>query len=174
MSQASPPAVRTLAPRVGVFLASFALWLLLTGSLATEEIVAGLLVSLVATLLAADHAALLGGLRLSPSAPWHLLRYLGVFCLALLRSNLDMARRVLSPSLPLRPAVVTVQTGLRSPLARLILANSITLTPGTLTVDVEDDRLLVHWIDCPPGTDLTGATNAIAAAFERHLKGFLH
>lgn len=157
-----------------VFILSYVLWLLLTGSFASEELVAGLLVSLAATLLVADRPPILAGIRLTPAAPWHLLRYLGTFAVALLHSNLDMARRVLSPSLPLRPAVVTVQTSLRSPLGRLVLANSITLTPGTLTVDVEEDRLLIHWIDCPPGTDLAGATNAIAASFERHLKGFLH
>ena len=54
-----------------------------------------------------------------------------------------------------------------------MLANSITLTPGTLTVDVEGDALLVHWIDCPPGTDIATATQTIASGFERHLRGFL-
>jgi multicomponent Na+:H+ antiporter subunit E len=95
------------------------------------------------------------------------------FFRALVVANFDVARRVVSPSLPIRPAVVEVRTGLRSALGRMLLANSITLTPGTLTIDVEGDRLLVHWIDCPPGTDLAQATNAIAAGFERHIKGFL-
>jgi len=84
-----------------------------------------------------------------------------------------MARRILTPSLPLNPEVVEVKTELQSDLGRLLLANSITLTPGTLTVDVKDDRLLVHWVDCRPGTDLEQATQAIAAGFERHIKGFL-
>ncbi len=70
-------------------------------------------------------------------------------------------------------SLVRVQTGLHSSLGRLLLANSITLTPGTLVVDVNDDRLFVHWIDCPPGTDLAEATRVIASDFERDLKGFL-
>ena len=58
-----------------------------------------------------------------------------------------MARRVLSPSLPLSPEIVEVQTGLESSLGKLLLANSVTLTPGTLAVDVIDDRILVHWVE---------------------------
>ena len=56
---------------------------------------------------------------------------------------------------------------------RLFLANSITLTPGTLSIDIVGDRILVHWIDCPPGTDLVRATKAISESFERHISGFL-
>ena len=93
--------------------------------------------------------------------------------IALVRANLDMARRVLTPALPLRPAMVQIRTSLRSDLGRLVLANSITLTPGTLSVDVDGDALVVHWVDCPPDTDMAAATQQIAGAFERHLRGFL-
>jgi multicomponent Na+:H+ antiporter subunit E len=149
------------------------LWLLLTGSLQRQELLAGALVALVVTLVAGPRLAILSGLRLTPAAPLHLARYLGHFAVALVRANLDMARRVLSPSLPIRPAVVEVRTALRSTLGRLLLANSITLTPGTLAVDVRDDRILVHWVDCAPEADLEAATAAIAAGLERHIRGFL-
>jgi multicomponent Na+:H+ antiporter subunit E len=115
----------------------------------------------------------MAGVRLSFWAPVALLQYLVVFFIELVRANLDMARRVLSPSLPINPAVVEVRTGLQSSLGKLLLANSITLTPGTLSLDVQNDRLLVHWIDCPPGTDIDSATRAIAESFERHISGFL-
>jgi multicomponent Na+:H+ antiporter subunit E len=84
-----------------------------------------------------------------------------------------MARRVLTPSLPLRPALVRINTSLRSDLGRLVLANSITLTPGTLSIDVDDDTLIVHWVDCPPGNNVEATTREIAGDFERHLRGFL-
>ncbi|MEK8019066.1 MAG: Na+/H+ antiporter subunit E, partial [Candidatus Parabeggiatoa sp.] len=60
-----------------------------------------------------------------------------------------------------------------SSLGKLMLANSITLTPGTLTVDVVENRLQVHWVDSTPGEDLESATRAIADSFERHLREFL-
>jgi multicomponent Na+:H+ antiporter subunit E len=62
---------------------------------------------------------------------------------------------------------------LRSSLGKLLLAHSITLTPGTLSIDLRDDRLLVHWIDSPPDTDTDRATRAIAESFEKHISGFL-
>lgn len=156
-----------------VYLALFVFWWLLTGSGTLQELGAGALVALVATMAAGPHLKIFSGLRLEPAAPYHLLRYLGYFGVALIRANLDVARRVLSPSLPIRPALVEVRTELQSDLGRLILANSITLTPGTLSVDLRGDHILVHWIDCPPGTDLEAATRTIAAGFEQHLRGFL-
>jgi len=156
-----------------VFVLSLLLWLGLTASLAQAELVAGVLVAAVAAALAADRAPVLGGIRLSPGAPLYFASYLGVFLVALVRANLDMARRVLSPRLPIDPGMVRVRTELRSDLGRLVLANSITLTPGTLTVDVEGEELLVHWVACPPGADREAATRAIAAQFERHIRGFL-
>lgn len=164
-------------PSPGHYLFSFAvlflLWVLLAGTLRKDELVAGALAAIVVTLIAGPRLAILSGVRLSPLAPIHLILYLGTFLVALIRSNLDVARRVLTPSLPIRPGVVEVQTRLQSPLGRMLLANSITLTPGTLSIDIIGDRLLVHWIDCAPGTDLARATRAISESFERHIRGFL-
>jgi multicomponent Na+:H+ antiporter subunit E len=161
------------ASGVFLFLLLFLFWLLLTGSLEPAELIAGSVVALVVTLISRPHLTIFNGLRLTPSALPAFIAYLGVFLWELIRANFDMARRVLSPKLPLQPALVEVRTELHSPLGRLILANSITLTPGTLTVDVGDDTLLIHWIDAPEGIDIEGATKAIILRFERYLKGFV-
>jgi multicomponent Na+:H+ antiporter subunit E len=156
-----------------MFILVFGLWLLLVGNLDPAELAAGLLIAFIVTLASRPHLTILSGLIISPTAVVPFIKYIGTFFLALIRANIDVARRVLSPSLPLRPAVVEVETKLKSPLGRLILANSITLTPGTLTVDVQNQVLLVHWIDCPPGSDIAKATQAITSQFEQHLKGFV-
>ncbi|MDZ7753509.1 MAG: Na+/H+ antiporter subunit E [Gammaproteobacteria bacterium] len=158
---------------VVVFAAALLLWLLLTASLAWQELLVGVVVALTVALATRDPGGFFAALRFEPRAPLHAVRFLGTFLVALVRANVDMARRVLTPALPIRPAVVKVRTGLASELGRLLLANSITLTPGTLAVDLEGDELLVHWVDCPPGTDMEGATRHIAAGFERHLAGFV-
>ncbi|MBA1445660.1 MAG: Na+/H+ antiporter subunit E [Chromatiales bacterium] len=163
----------TLPHYLFIFATVYLLWLLLVGELSRQELILGGLVSLVVTLVSAPHLLIFGGVKLRIDAPLHLLRYLGYFFVALIRANLDMARRILSPSLPINPRMVEVETGLRSTLGRLMLANSITLTPGTLSVDVKDNRILVHWVDASPGVDLEAATREIAAGFERHLGGFL-
>jgi multicomponent Na+:H+ antiporter subunit E len=156
-----------------VFLSTLLLWILLTGSLATEELGAGLLVASVVSAVSGPHLAIFNGLKLHPLALLSLMNYLVYFFFALIRANLDMARRILSPSLPINPGVVEVETALASPLGRMLLANSITLTPGTLTVDLNQDRLLVHWINVPEDVDITRATQHIAAGFEQRISGFL-
>lgn len=156
-----------------VFVLCWLAWLLLAGKTAPDELLTGALVALLVTVLSAPHLGVFTGLRLEPAALWHLLAFLLAFLRALVLANIDMARRVLSPSLPIRPAVVAVETRLQSSLGRLLLTNAITLTPGTLSVDVQDNRLLVHWVDCPPGYDLRARTDAIVSGFEHHLRGFV-
>ncbi|WP_440991859.1 Na+/H+ antiporter subunit E [Haloarchaeobius baliensis] len=82
---------------------------------------------------------------------------------AVVRANLAMAAVVLHPRLPIEPTVVSVPAP-RSRLGRALLANSITLTPGTLTVDVESDALVVHTLTAASRADLeAGAlTRAVA------------
>jgi len=151
----------------------FIVWLLLVGTITLSEIFVGIVVAGFTTWLASKHLLFLDDFKISRVTPWHILRYLGVFGVALLRANIDMARRVLSPRLPINPALVEVQTQLKSSLGKLVLANSITLTPGTLTVDVVGEHLQVHWVDSTAGVDLEHATAAIAESFERHIREFL-
>lgn len=59
-------------------------------------------------------------------------------------ANIDVAKILLSPTMPLQPAVIKFDPGLKTDLGKTILANSITLTPGTLTIDVKGDVFIVH------------------------------
>lgn len=149
------------------------LWVLLTGSLDRQELIAGAVVSFLVTALFTSRLVIFTGFRFSWLAPVYILSYLGNFLVALVLANFDLAVRVLSPSLPIRPEMVEVKTVLKSPLAKLMLANTITLTPGTLTVDLIEDRLQVHWVNCPPGTTSQSATEQIVANFEKHIGRFL-
>ena len=78
----------------------------------------------------------------------HLMHKLPRFSLWLLveivKSSLEVVRVVLDPKLPISPTVVTVEAKPEDEVGQVILANSITLTPGTVTLDVFDNRLLVH------------------------------
>lgn len=71
---------------------------------------------------------------------------LGPFLFALTKANLDVAFRVLSGKI--KPGIVRIETGMKGSFATTLLANSITLTPGTLTVDIgKNNELFVHWIN---------------------------
>lgn len=63
---------------------------------------------------------------------------------AILVANVDVARRILSPSLPIRPQLMVFRTDHESALAQVTVANTITLTPGTCTMDLQDGTFLVH------------------------------
>ena len=62
----------------------------------------------------------------------------------IVKSNVDVARRILSPSLPIAPSVRWLPASQRSELTRVIYADSITLTPGTLSIDLDDEWVEVH------------------------------
>lgn len=62
----------------------------------------------------------------------------------IVKSSLEVVRVVLDPKLPISPTVVTIEAQPKDEVGQVVLANSITLTPGTVTLDAFDDRLLVH------------------------------
>ena len=71
--------------------------------------------------------------------------------------------------MPIKPGIVVIKTGLKSDIAKMILANSITLTPGTFTLDVISDKLLIHWINVKT-EDIDEATSLIGHRFEKYLR----
>ncbi len=164
---------RISPPYILTFFICLLLWLLLTGTFNREDLLTGLVVSALVAYISAKNLLILNGLIIAPYSLLALINYLGYFLWALLKSNIDLAQRVVAKEIPIDPAMIKVKTTMQSDLGKLILANSITLTPGTLSVDVTDDFLLVHWIDCPDGTSIEQATQAIAEDFEYYLKGFL-
>ena len=86
------------------------------------------------------------------------------------KANLDVAFRLLSPKLPIRPGIVKIKTNLKSDSGLTFLANSITLTPGTTTIDIDKENgfLYVHWLNVK-SEDIDEATRLIAGKYEKIL-----
>jgi multicomponent Na+:H+ antiporter subunit E len=101
--------------------------------------------------------------------PIRILRLFAVFLREFILSVLRVSRLVLSPRLRFTPAAFRFPLSLRSDRQITLLANLITLTPGTLTVDVTGDRtaLIIHAIDCP---DVEAAKADIRDGFERLIR----
>jgi multicomponent Na+:H+ antiporter subunit E len=154
---------------VWLFAITLILWLALTSDLSVSELVTGCAIATVVSLLGAGVYSRLGLPGFSPAALGRGIAYVPVLFWEIIRANLDVARRVLDPGLPINPGIVVIRTGLESDVGKLILANSITLTPGTFTLDIMDDRILIHWIDVK-ATDIDEATRLIGDRFERHLR----
>ncbi|GLQ19685.1 Na+/H+ antiporter subunit E [Algimonas porphyrae] len=72
------------------------------------------------------------------------LAYFAWLMVEIVKANLAVVRAVVSPNLEVSPTLTKIPTGQKSALARTMFANSITLTPGTVSVDMQDDHILVH------------------------------
>ena len=151
------------------FLIGFIFWILLNNTLDPLILGIGAVLSVLLSLLFCSRCDVFSELKLTPEALVYTLIYLVVFLYELIKSNLDVARRVVTPSLPINPGIVEVKTRLHSKMGRMILANSITLTPGTLTIDIVGDTLYIHWIDVQT-RDTREATEKIVRKFEKYLE----
>ncbi len=152
-----------------LFLILLLVWLLLTSSLHWQSLATGAVVALILALFLGRTYARLGLPPISLKRIWYFILYLAVLLQEIVRANLDVAYRVLHPKLPIKPGIVVIKTELRQDIARTILANSITLTPGTFTLDVIGDTLLIHWIDVR-SEDPEETTRLIGQRFERYLR----
>lgn len=153
---------------IALWLGLVVLWTVFVGRFDTQELLAGTVVSFFVALIAAG-----GGARrtvfLSPRRLLFLLAFVLYLAWAIVKSNLQMATIVVRPVLAIRPGIVRVRTRLQSPLGRLVLANSITLTPGTLTVEVDGEDLFIHWVTVD-AKDIDDATRKIVSGFEHYLE----
>ena len=155
--------------KVLYFLLTLAVWLLLTWSLDIQNIVAGIIIVFLCTIfmghLFFDNVIKIFNLR---RIIWFLY-YIPIFLLHMVKANFDVAYRVLHMNIPIRPGIVKVKTTLKSDLGLTFLANSITLTPGTLTIDIIGNELYIHWINVVTD-DPERQTEIIVRRFENILK----
>lgn len=93
-----------------------------------------------------------------------LLRYLAWLVWNVIQANLQVARLILHPKLPIDPVLLAFETELESHFAQVIVANSITLTPGTVTIDLQDQAYLVHSL-------APGSADAIASGTLQNMVG---
>ncbi|MBF0219256.1 MAG: Na+/H+ antiporter subunit E [Gammaproteobacteria bacterium] len=138
-------------------------------SLATDVLITGVVVALLITFTCGNGLTFFTEFRWSREAVVAGFLYYGYFFSELVKSNIRLAQIVISPSLPINPGIVKIRTELTSQMGRLMLANSITMTPGTLTVELDGEWLYVHWVTVEH-EDIESATRHLAAGFERYLK----
>lgn len=133
------------------FTVLFAFWLVLSGKLEIKYLMFGLASAALVTFVTQDLLQPQQGPRKTPSsiagflkAGWRLLSYFVWLIYQIVQSNLQVAYIVLHPKLPIKPGLLRFRTRMRSPVGQVILANSITLTPGTITVDLSEGTYWVH------------------------------
>ena len=152
-----------------LFSLSVLIWLALTSTFQWEELTTGVIISFFLSLLLSGRYLDLGLPPLSLKRVVFALWYILVLFWEIIKANLDVAYRVIHPRMPIRPGIVVIRTGLKSDIAKLVLANSITLTPGTFTLDIQGENLIIHWINVQ-AEDMEGATRIIGERFEKYLR----
>lgn len=149
--------------------ALFLFWMALSASLDPLGSLLGLAVSLaVASLTVRAVWDDEGFTAPSLGLVWRLLLYLPYLTKEIVKASVLVAEKVLDPRLPIDPVVIEYRSRLRERASRVALANSITLTPGTLTVDLEDGTLRVHCLGREFAETLTSGEleHRVARVFE--------
>ena len=156
--------------RFVLFILGFFVWCLLYWVPDWQHILAGVFVVALVSYLTGDMFVRRTHLLRHIKRYLWFLYYIPIFLWEMFKANIDVAYRVSHPNLPINPGIVKVKTRLKSDTGLTFLANSITLTPGTLTVDIDRDGglLYVHWINVKD-KDVEAATEIIAKRFERIL-----
>lgn len=126
----------------------FLVWLIFNGAVTTEIVMFGIVIAAVMFAFICkfmDYSIRKEILLLKMSGFFAV--YVFQLIIEILRANLAVIRLILSQSEVAVPTMVSFRTTLKTKRARVILANSITLTPGTITVSLHDDELIVHCLD---------------------------
>lgn len=169
-----------LMKRAVLFGFAFAFWLLIVwpiapsnGRLLWGDIAAGAIVAGLVALVSREIVTQRFGRLLDPARYFWAFVFLFVFTYYVVIANLDVAYRVLHPAMPIRPGIVRASSTLHTASARTALANCITLTPGTLTIDVaRDGTFYVHCINVLTD-DEDKATRQIIGRFEWFIRKIL-
>jgi len=155
---------------------SYILWLLLTwpfgekGEVVARFLIMGVPIAIIVGLWFGELMKVEPGKMFNPKRYFWFLLFLPVLGYHAFLAACDVVYRVLHPRMPIRPGIVKVKINLTSPSAITALANSITLTPGTLSVDITDDgHLYVHWINVQT-LDIEEATKRIVKRYETFIK----
>jgi multicomponent K+:H+ antiporter subunit E len=157
--------MQSLLPHPLLSLAVTLVWLLLVNSLAPGQVLLGLVLGLAIPQLTRSFWPE----RTRIHRPLTLLRFLGVVSYDIVTANIVVARLILTPSWPVRPAFVVLPLTLRTDLAISLLANTICLTPGTVSARLSTDQreLLIHALDVD---DPQALVETIRARYEAPLR----
>jgi multicomponent Na+:H+ antiporter subunit E len=154
-----------------LFFLAFLIWLFLTWPPDIQHLLIGVFVSGFVALMTGDMFVRRAYVFKSINRYLWFFYYIPLFIWECIKANIDVAYRVGHPDLPINPGIVKVKTSLKSDTGLTFLANTITLTPGTMSVDIDEENgfLYIHWIDVRD-KDIQKATEIIVKVFEDVLK----
>ena len=124
----------------------FAFWIFLSGDFSFILLLSGVISSLLVSYMSNDLLIGNGDIKLGFIRTIRFIRFLPWLLWQIVLANKDLALRTLHPKMPINPMLINFKNNLKTDLGMVILANSITLTPGTGTIDVNENEFLIHVI----------------------------
>ena len=151
------------------FVMVYLFWILLTFSLAFEELLLGAAVSLAVTYISREFLFTKTRARALHPVRWlNAAVYFVVFVWEEVKAHLDLSYRIITGKI--NPAIVKVRADLDTDIGRTMVANSITLTPGTLTIRIGGKNLFIHWIGYHKGHNIGERFERFATRVFEHRK----
>ncbi len=131
-----------------MFLLFFLVWIIFNGAVTMEIVLFGLAVSLAmyAFICKFMNYSIYKGIAYGKRG-FRILQYVCVLVWEIVKANFAVIKLITSSKYDLEPVLIRFKTDLKTKQARVVLANSITLTPGTITVTLEEDEYVVHCLD---------------------------
>lgn len=132
----------------------FVFWMLLSGEFSFIIILSGIISSLLVSYMSHDLLIGKADIKLGMTRIVRFIKYLPWLLWQIALSNFDLVYRTLHPRMPIAPRVISFKNKYKTEMGMVILANSITLTPGTVTIEVNKDEFIVHAIAKKPAENL--------------------
>jgi multicomponent Na+:H+ antiporter subunit E len=152
-------------------LMAFAVYIIFSGSVSVYDIVTGIIIAVVAGLLFSEILIAKASKSLNLIRFGYLVKYaFYYFFVAEVLAHLDVIKRILNPKMPINPGIVRVPYEVSTDYAVVGVANSIINTPGTVVIDLDEEKKLyyVHWIDVAT-QEPAKCRSAICESFEKYL-----
>lgn len=133
-------------------------WIILTSSLSVQSLLVGLLVSFLVVLFVFDKQTQLKSSFVSLAGVLRYVKFTRVLLVEIFKANIDVAKIVLSRKLDIQPQFVRIPLVVSKQSNQILLASAITLTPGTLTVDLNEDGYVIHALTDAAAKDLLNSS----------------
>lgn len=144
-----------------MFFLLFLLWIIFNGKVTLEIVLFGVAICAWLYWFMCKYLGYHANKEISILKNMHLyIKFFFILALEIIKANIAVIRIILSPKKDFEPTIVKFKTDIKSDLGKVFLANSITLTPGTYTIQLEDDEYLIHALDKPFGKDLNDSVFA--------------
>ena len=142
-----------------MYLLFFIVWIIFNGNITTEIVLFGVVIATIIFVFVCrfmDYSLKKEVMFYRKTG--YIVAYIGLLIVEIIKANVEMIRIVLNVEEQMEPVIVKFRTTLHSETARVMLANSITLTPGTITISLEEDELTVHCLDSSMAQGLEDST----------------